>query len=330
MAEHQPGPLVLGIDGGGTKTLCLVANTDGCLLGEGAAGLSNLRWLGVEAAGESLARAADEALRAAGAEPGRVAVAYMGLAGIGDRAGSVPREEEAAIRAGLGLPSTTRLLLDSDAAVALAGATAGKPGVVVIAGTGSIAFGMDERGRRARAGGWGWLIGDEGSGFDLARRALAAVTRSLDGRGEPTRLTPMVLEELGISGPEELVEALYGREFRPDRIATLAPLVVQAAEEGDAVAGHLLACAGRELACAAIAVATSLGLHRRTFEVAFCGGALRNAAALRRVLADELRAAAPGARLIAPRLRPVEGAVLLALRHFRAAIQGRKEVKPHG
>src|SRR5439155_26556427 len=133
-----------------------------------------------------------------------------------------------------------RTLVVNDALVALvAGAGAGA-GVVIVAGTGSIAYGHDGSGHAARAGGWGYLLGDEGSGFWIGRRALAAVVRQADGRGPVTQLTGLILDRMGITRPGDLIHETYYRDLKRQAIAALAPLVQQAHAAGDAVADHIL------------------------------------------------------------------------------------------
>src|SRR5205085_2564078 len=210
--------LYLGIDGGGTHTVALLAGYGGAILGRGAAGPSNRQAGG---AGRALA-ALDEAVRAAFAAAGRtrgpVASACLGLAGA-DRP-----EDQAVIRE---WAERVRLAgqveVTSDAAILLAAGTPEGWGLVLIAGTGSIAFGRAADGRRARAGGWGHLLGDEGSAYALVMAALQAVARAADGRGPATGLTERLLARLGVSQPQGLITAVYrsGRD-RAD-LVVLAP-----------------------------------------------------------------------------------------------------------
>ncbi|MDB4893831.1 MAG: hypothetical protein JWN15_93, partial [Firmicutes bacterium] len=160
--------IVLGIDGGGTKTRCLAADGAGCILGEGLAGPSNYQVLGMDGAVAAVMAAVAEALGVAGADLADVEAVCAGLAGVGRP------EDHAVMTAALPFAAPVKLRVVPDAHIALAGALGGQPGAVVISGTGSIAYGIDAGGRTARAGGWGWLLGDEGSGSDIGKRAIMA------------------------------------------------------------------------------------------------------------------------------------------------------------
>ena len=206
-----------------------------------------------------------------------------------------------------------RILVHNDAIIALAGGVGRLYGVVIIAGTGAIAYGVNARGLTRRASGWGHLLGDEGSGYDVGLQALHAVLRAHDGRGPATALRELVLDHWGLDRPESLIGLVYAPEFPRRRIATLLPLVEQAAGAGDAVARNLLLAAGRELGLAGTAVIHGLHMEGESFEVVLAGGAFKTKLHLRDALAETIRAAAPGATLIAPRHEPAMGAALLAL-----------------
>ena len=307
-------PLVVGVDGGGSKTLAVAMAADGGLVGEGAGGPANINTVGVEAAVANIVAA----VRAA--TGGRRALAvHFGLAGA-DR-----EEDVAALRpplAAAGLGDT--LSFSHDAAVALAAGTVGGPGAVVIAGTGSIAYGQDPDGRSARAGGWGYLVGDEGSGWTMAREAMAAALRDLDGRGPATALTRAVLGFLGVDGPGGIVARLHGRGATPvprHELVPLAGAVLTAASDGDGVAAAILARAASDLADLLHAVLRRLGAEPwPTFAAGglFEGGGEVLLGAVRRELAARRRPAMSGGGGSGPELAllprpPVAGAVTLAL-----------------
>jgi N-acetylglucosamine kinase-like BadF-type ATPase len=161
--------------------------------------------------------------------------------------------------------------LVSDGDIALYGATDGRPGVVVISGTGSIAVGMNRQGKRAYAGGWGPVAGDEGSGSWIARRALQSVARATDGRGPKTALTEAACEFFQVTTPDDLSTAIYAPTITNDRIAGFSKLVIQVAQDDD-VAREILKDAGKELGKAAVTVIHKLKLDHERFQVAFIGG----------------------------------------------------------
>jgi N-acetylglucosamine kinase-like BadF-type ATPase len=216
----------------------------------------------------------------------------------------------AALSARLPIP---HLLLETDARVALAGATGNEPGVVIIAGTGSIACGINARGRFARAGGWGPTMGDEGSGAYIGRRALEAVVMAYDYRGQPTTLMDPVLRHFGVSTPPELPPVIYDAPADvPGRIAQLSHLVVEAARQGDQVASQILSDAAAELAKAAIAVIEQLRMERDSFRLAYVGGVFEAGHLVLDSLREEVHRVAPGAIVAPPLESPVLGAARLA------------------
>lgn len=303
-AAERPSPFVLGVDGGGTRTRCACVGPDGTLLSVAEAGPANYLRVGLEVALDSVRRAAQSAATAGGrALPAEAAC--LCLAGMGRAEGRelmLPRLEQ------MGL--ARRLLADSDAEAALAAAHALGPGVVVIAGTGSIAYGRDPTGRRVRADGWGPVLGDEGSGYWIGREALRAVLRAADGRGPATALTAPVLAALGVTDASALVLRLPVDQTHSAEIAPMAALCSQVARRGDAVARGILAAAGAKLADTAAAAARGLG-PEATRGVALTGGVFEDAT-VRAAFAQALRRALPGATVRAPRFPPAVGAALLA------------------
>src|ERR1041384_7627175 len=194
---------VLGVDGGGTKTHAVVADEHGRMLGEGFAGPSNPLRVGVNAAAAAVREAVDQACDAARVRRTDVVAAEVGLAGV-RRADLRERMRESLL--GLGVNSVEVV---TDAEIALYGATGGAPGLVLIAGTGSICCGRNARSKRACAGGWGPLAGDEGGGAWLARRALQAVAQASDGRGPQTMLSQLACTYFNVNAATDLALALY-------------------------------------------------------------------------------------------------------------------------
>lgn len=301
--------VILGIDGGGTKTRCLVAGRDGGpVLGEGVAGPSNFQAVGVETAVANVKAAVEMALAAANATLADVEAACAGLAGVGRP------EDQATMAEGLACLGLPRLQVVTDARIALAGALGGRPGVVVIAGTGSIAYGIDAEGRTYRAGGWGWILGDEGSGFDIGRRALAAALSAFDGAGPETLLAERICTAWGLERIDQAVRLVYSDVVEArGRLAALVPLVVDAAAEGDAVATQLLQEAGRSLAALAAAVVRRMNLPAAIDPlVAMAGGVLSGVPLVQQAMREALAALAPSARLVPSMGEPADGALLLA------------------
>jgi N-acetylglucosamine kinase-like BadF-type ATPase len=292
---------VLGIDVGGTQSVALAADETGRVTGEARTSGANLQTQG-EA---QVARALGALLDALGGE-GRFAAVCLGMAGV-DR----PQDQQVVmgILRGLGYSRAARVA--NDALITLVAGIPERVGLAVLAGTGSIAFGVDPTGRVARAGGYGPVLADEGSAYWLAHQALRAALRAADGRGPETRLRGLLFEALGVSGADGLVPLVYEHGLAPSQVAALAPLVETAASGGDAVATAILDEGARGLAAAARAVARRLDFGGRPFEVVLAGGAYRACPSLAERLTACLEL--PGARPKRLETEPARGAVALAL-----------------
>jgi N-acetylmuramic acid 6-phosphate etherase len=306
--------LYLGIDGGGTHTVALLvraeSGSDGrwTLLGRGDTGPSNLHAVGSERALVALDEAVTKAFAAARRERVPVATACLGLAGAGRPEDQAIIKDWAArvhLAASVDVTGDTPLLL-----------AAGTPegwGAALVAGTGSMAFARDRDGRTARAGGWGYLMGDEGSGYALVLAALRAVARAADGRGPTTELTGRFLARLGLSQPQELVGAVYRGGLDRTALAALAPLVFEAADADDTVAARIVADEVEQLANTVAAAACQLDLQRAPLPLAFAGGVLLAAPGYREKILAALAARGIRAEPVALVREPAEGAVRLAL-----------------
>jgi N-acetylglucosamine kinase-like BadF-type ATPase len=314
MTQH----MVLGVDGGGTSTDAWLAEPGGRVLGRGLSGPSNAKAVGLEAARRSLETAIRGAFDAAGLEPAPVDAACLGLAGFDrpdDRAVLTGWADEARV--------ARRLVLVNDGDLVVAAGTPEGWGVGVIAGTGSIAVGRTPDGRTARAGGWGHLIGDEGSAYVLVLDALRLVARRDDGRDPrpaapgrgpdvgPDPLTARLCKALGVGRASQIVTALYAPESSRARIAALAPEVLAACDESPEDAARLLLPAAAALAEIIAAVARSLGWPSGPLPLAAAGSFLLSATAVRRAMIDDLigRGYQPALTAVP---EPAHGAVILA------------------
>ena len=296
-------PYFLGMDGGGTRTAAALADERGRVLARAEAGPSNPHKVGFEATQRELLRAARRAVRQAHLKPRALDAVCVGLAGVARP--PVHRRLLAWLRQSI--PARFHLLT-SDAAIAIEAALGDSPGIIVISGTGSIAYGRDENGRALRSGGWGTLFDDAGSGYDLGRKAIASALRAFDGRGPRTRLDAKICRALGLRDVTEVVL----RPLAPREIAALFPLVLEAAREGDLVARELCEQSGQELAELALALVKRFGWRDRAVLVACAGGVFQASLRIRRSFARRLRSRAPRARVALLRKPPVEGALALA------------------
>jgi len=301
---------VLGIDAGGTRTVCLLVDEAGDVLGEARGPGANLQSAG-ELEVEKVLH--DLIGRALGHHP-QPTVICLGMAGV-DRPGEAATIRQILERIG----HRAQVLVVNDALIALEAGVPGGAGTVVVAGTGSIAYGRDATGRAARSGGWGYVLGDEGSGYWLGRLALRAVMRAADGRSAPTAMAAPILSHFGVTRPQELVRHIYVAGARPSAIAALAKIVGEAAQAGDATASELISLGGRELAMAAASVASRLGIEREP--VLLAGSTLRGIELLRTSLTADLSRRLPGADVRLLGIEPAQGAVRLAQAAARGTLQ---------
>jgi N-acetylglucosamine kinase-like BadF-type ATPase len=303
---------VLGIDAGGTKTICLLADERGHVVAEARGGGANLQASGELEVEKVLYRVMEDAIGEADIRPAAIC---LGIAGV-DR----PADADAVRGIMRRIGFKTRTLVVNDALIALVAGAGDRPGVVVVAGTGSIAYGRDEGSRAARAGGWGYLLGDEGGGFWIGRLALAAVVRQFDGRGPATTLTGLVLARMQLGSPTDLISAIYHGGLHRYAIASIAPLVQQAADGGDAVAAEILDRAAAELSAAASSVIVRLGMRGDSFPTILAGGVFRGLPSLVGRVSARVAEVAPRSDVSRLEVEPARGAVTLALAAARGPV----------
>ena len=304
---------VLGIDAGGTKTVCYLANAKGEIVGEGRRGGANLQAHGELEVEKVLHAVIEEAIGDRTIQPAAVC---LGVAGV-DR----PDDDHIvrAIMRRLGYRS--HLLVVNDALVALVAGVGDEPGVVLIAGTGSIAYGVNEDGYAARAGGWGYVLGDEGSGYWIGREALIAVVRETDGRGPRTRLTPLLLEHFGLTHANGLVREIYDKGLHRQAIAALGPVVARARSEGDLVAAEILRGASLELMRATSTVIERLQMRGKSFQMVLSGSMFRLIPWLVEDVTSRLADVAPRTSVRRLDVEPARGAVHLALKELQGGVR---------
>jgi N-acetylglucosamine kinase-like BadF-type ATPase len=295
---------VIGLDSGGTKTVCYLATGDLQVLAESrgpgahptAAGVRGVETILNDVIGRVLADS-----------PGEIDSICLGMAGV-DRPGETTLIRTIVDR----IVKARTVTVVNDALVALEAGAPGLPGVVLISGTGSIAYGRSAEGNAARAGGWGHVLADEGSGYWLGRQALRAVMRESDGRGPATVLTARLLEHYQVTRAQDLVRTVYSGNLKPSAIATLAAIVQAAAAGGDDVASRIIDVGAIELSAAAASVAARLQMTQCT--VVLAGGIFRAIPRMREAVIAHLSSRLPGAQIRPLDVEPAMGAVRLALR----------------
>lgn len=318
--------LFLGIDGGGTRTTAWLSDERGGVLARALTGPSNPLKVGFEASERELLRAVRDALRSAGLPQPQVGVGFKPTPTVSKISRRTMLSIEAVVVGLAGVdrpPVHARLLrwlrkaiparkhlLTSDAAIALEAALGDSPGIIVISGTGSIAYARDSKRRALRSGGWGVPFDDVGSGYDLGRMAIVAALRDYDGRGEHTLLGGKIRRALRLRDITQIIL----KPLTPQKIAALFPLVLEAARQGDFAAEYMLDLAAQELSELALALVERLGWKRREFSLVCAGGVFTASARIRQSFASFVRSSARRARVVQLRRAPVEGALALARR----------------
>jgi len=299
--------IVLAIDGGGSRTRCLAVDQHGNVLGSGESGPSNHLLVSRDVVLDSLADATNKALTAGRLLPEEVVCVSAGMAGVDyDRTGADEMEEafrEIGFR---------RSLIAGDMVIAHAGALAGRPGVLALAGTGSCILGIGPTGEQVKVGGWGPVFGDEGSAYRIGQTALRAAARAHDGRGPQTTLIAALVRALEIRDFPETLKRVYVDKMEPREVAALSRVAYEVAESGDDVARKLFIQAGEELAEAVTAAAIKLGLQEHELFVSYQGSVFEACELVRTRFAKILKDNFPSVVITAPQFEPVVGALLIA------------------
>jgi N-acetylglucosamine kinase len=298
--------VVLAIDGGGSRTRCLAIDESGRVLGRSETGPSNHLLVNSEIVRESLAAAIDDALRSCGLKRESVACVSAGLAGVDfDGLGA---DEMQSLLHDLGFHEP---VVNGDMIIAHAGALQLKPGVMALAGTGSVILGIGTNGERVKVGGWGPVYGDEGSAYRIGEMALRAAARAYDRRGPATLLSEAVLAALGLSDFRETVARVYVQGMEPREIASLARVAYEIAEAGDEVARDLFISAADELVEGVTAAVRQLQMNAGDVLVSYQGSVLESCRLLHERFVDQLKQSPLCARVVAPEFEPVIGSFLL-------------------
>ncbi len=308
---------VVGVDGGGTKTTAAVIGDDLGVVGSATTGPANHRSVGIEAASANIANAIADALRAASVSSNDVAAMCLCLAGF-DTDLDLPVPQRA-MRL-LGYNGTA--LFENDVVGAWAGATEVKPGLVVIAGTGATALGMNDRGQFWRTDGWDYILGDSGSGYEIGREAIRAAMRSLDGRGAPTLLARALADAYGVNDAEEMRRLVDSTSFGKFEIASFASRVSEAADAGDVTARDILNRAGHDLALQATAIIHELDMESAEFPLSTVGSVFKSEPWVTEPFRRAIVQAAPRVMFRPPLHPPQVGAAILALRRLESGDAG--------
>jgi N-acetylglucosamine kinase-like BadF-type ATPase len=308
---------VSGVDGGATKTVAVVGRLAGTLLASARGPSSNYHNIGVGKAAKSIRISVVAACRNAHASASNLETVVMGLAGMDS-----PRD----FRVGQRVAGMTNLgkrrIVVHDSVIAIYAATLGRPGIVVNAGTGSFAAGIGADGRTIRAGGWGNIIDDEGSAYDIGRLGIRAALRASDGTERKTAIAKLLVRKFKLHALEDIIHEVYKRPMTVEEISSISKLVGQAAVNGDQAARSLFAYEGRALANFVSAIARRLDMTRSKPDIYCTGGVFNAGPVLLNPFRRELRKNVPRFVLRHPRFEPVIGAFILALKEHGVVIDG--------
>lgn len=312
---------VLGIDGGGTRTRAVILNEFGELIGTSLGGPSNYDDIGPDQTRNNLQETIKTAWEQAEVSQQPFDAAFFGMAGV------TSNEDRRIIReiaCGLDIAPNEVIGVHHDIRIALAGALAGRSGLVLITGTGSACYGINEKGDDWRSGGWGQMLADEGSGYWLGRKAMQAAVQAADGRGAKTRLLDDVMKLLRLDHINDIMHRVYHIGLSRAETAGLAQLVMDAVRDGDVVAQSILTRGIDELALTVEAAARKLHMLD-TPEISMVGGLQNVVDIFVEPLQDAIRKRLPGCRIIQPEYEPVIGACLLALQNLDIDVHDMRE-----
>lgn len=298
---------LIGIDGGGTKSDCAVADLSGKIIHQTTGKPSNFLVIGVEEAVENIFSQIEENLFKLEGDFSDIKQIVVGVAGAGRKEDAQILEKSFLDYAEQQRVHFKNVKVVSDAHIALEGAFPDSIGCILIAGTGSILFGKDEKGIIHRVGGFGRLIGDEGSGYSIGRKALNAVSKELDGRGEKTLITEILNQKMKVSHSDSLVNKVYKEKLD---IASLAKIVIEAAEEDDLIAQDILDEEADELILHIKSILEKINSNK--LNVAFSGSLIDNKNFYSDLLKRKINSTLPNVNVVKPATSPLNGAILIA------------------
>ncbi|MHC1739199.1 MAG: N-acetylglucosamine kinase [Ignavibacteriaceae bacterium] len=298
----------IGIDGGGTKTQCVIANENREFLFECFGGPSNFIMIGTQVVSETLLSLINQCTEALKITPEDIESVVLGTTGAGRRTDAEQLEKDFLAHCEKQNVKINDFYVISDALAALEGAFSGKTGSILIAGTGSIMFGKDPQGVIHRVGGFGRFIGDEGSGYSLGKKGLAAVAKAFDGRGKETKLSEKLKVNFGINSLDDLITLIYKNNFD---IASFAKVVIDTADEGDLVARYIIIDEIEELALHIQTMFDKFNVHE--MRLVFIGSLIANRNIYSNALHDKMYTHFPKVKVIEPELNPAQGALIVGM-----------------
>ena len=306
---------ILGVDGGGTKTTLLITDIKGNNIAESESGSSNYKSVGIELARANISRAILKAMeKINNFKKFTFKSVCFGLSGNDS-------SEDRNIYHKIIFDSKIKDYLDpdntiicNDTRIGLAAGSDSKNGIMIICGTGSNCFGINEEGKEVKVNGWDFILGDEGSGYEIGIKGLRALMRAYDGRGKSTLLSKTILEDLNIKNVSELIRWAYSGPFFKDKIAAVAKIVCRTAEMGDKISIKILKGEAMEAVNSVTMVANELKLAGKKFDLVFVGNVFKCEKYFKSILMVKLKSKFTEINFVPLTRKPVEGAIKLALK----------------
>lgn len=300
---------IIGIDGGGTKTIGYLSDYDSNIIAVAKSNTSNYLSAGIEKARKSLNDVIESLCSAKSITKDDIALISLGLAGAGR---DKDKEIIETILTDLGING--KKIINNDAYISLVGAHGKSEGIITISGTGSIALGLNKEGEIFRTGGWGHILGDEGSGYYFGKEGLVAIMKSYDGMGKPTSLTGKVLKHLNLIVIDELVQYVYSNINDKSKISVLSKLVIEAAEENDEVANIIIDNGIRGLVNMTTTIIERMD---ESTDIALAGGIFDNSLFMKKRFIEMLGSKEPKLNVVDNKFNAVAGALIVGWEHER-------------
>lgn len=304
---------VLAVEGGGTKTNSVIADENGNIIAKSTTGPSNFLIVGFEKACENIIQGLQDCINNSKINNSDLKVAMLGLTGAGrklDQDNMRKAFKDYSVSKGFTFNS---IIVDSDARISLEAAFPNKPGMILISGTGSIMFGKDGQGNLYRVGGWGRILGDEGSGFYIGKKGLISSIKQIDGRGEKTLLFDLISEKYNLNSLETIIKSIYTDNFD---IAKIAPLVFEAAEKDDKIAKEILNEAADELLLHIETMLKKVNFDDK-IGLSFVGSIITNDNYIRRKIVNYINSNLKQIELIDSNNEPIYGAIVMAINELK-------------
>ncbi|MCE5328834.1 hypothetical protein LLG07_00640 [bacterium] len=309
---------LLGVDGGGTKTVIAVADLNGKIILEKITGSSNFKSIGFIGAVKNFSSGIDEVIKELENRNTKpyFKSSYFGMAGLNTSFDKNVYSDIILNESMKSYLNLQKVVICNDTVIGLAAGSMKRNRIIIICGTGSNCYGINKEGIEAKANGWDYILADEGSGFSMGLAALRAVMRAYDGRGEETLLTKAIFEFLNINSIDELNRWTYGEAFSKDRFALLSLPLCNTAETGDKIAIEILKNEAEEVVINVSTVVRKLNLENKDFDLVFVGGNFKCVKYFKTIILKNLRRSFPGINYVPLTARPVEGAIRLALENI--------------